>query len=101
MSVQRIHTGHQTRYEVRNGSGLHCALTYTAEPGEPAVWKVLLPGPDGTEDLYGTHEFGDPDAAQLRAWLGSHLDDGDAAELTAAVDAAPPASAAWRRADAG
>ena len=36
-----------------------------------AIWKILLPGPDGTEDLYGTHMFADPDAAQLQAWQHS------------------------------
>jgi hypothetical protein len=102
MSVQRTHSGYQTRYEIRDGAGLHSALTYTAEPGEPAIWKILLPGPGGTEDLYSTHQFADPDAAQLRAWLDSHLPGDDAAGLAAAVDAAPPPSAAWRpRTDAG
>jgi hypothetical protein len=49
----------------------------------------------GTEDLYGTHRFPDPDAAQLRAWLGPFIGSDHAAELADAVDAAPP-PAAWR-----
>jgi hypothetical protein len=39
-----------------------CALIHTAEPGGPAVWKILLPGPTGTEDLYGTQQTPAPDA---------------------------------------
>jgi hypothetical protein len=51
MSVEKSHVGHQTRFELRNEAGLSCVLTYTADPGEPAIWKILLPGPGGTEDL--------------------------------------------------
>jgi hypothetical protein len=32
-------------------------LTYTADQDEPATWKILQPGPGGTEDLYGTQRF--------------------------------------------
>jgi hypothetical protein len=96
MSVERSHVGHQTRYEIRENSGLQCAVTYTAEPGSPAIWKIFLPGPGATEDLYATHQFTNPDAAQLKAWLGTVLDSDRAAELTDAVDAAPPPAAAWR-----
>lgn len=53
MSVERTHAGHQTRYELRD----EAELTYTADPDEPATWKILLPAPDGTEDLYGTQRF--------------------------------------------
>jgi hypothetical protein len=102
MTVERTHAGHQTRYEIRDGAGFVCALTYTADPDEPATWKVLLPGPDGTEDLYGTHRFADPDAARLEAWLSPLIGSDRAAELAAAVDASPPPSAGWRpHADAG
>jgi len=45
MSVERTHAGHQTRYELRDEAGLSCVLTYTADPDEPATWKILLPGP--------------------------------------------------------
>ena len=76
-------------------------LTYTADPDEPATWKILLPGPGGTEDLYGTQRFPDPDAAQLQAWLSPIVGSDHAAELADAVDAAPPPPAAWRpRSDA-
>ena len=67
MSVERTHAGHQTRYELRDEAGLSCVLTYTADPDEPATWKILLPGPGGTEDLYGTQRFPDPDAAMTAA----------------------------------
>lgn len=65
MTVERTHAGHQTRYAIRDSAGFCCALTYTAAPDEPATWKVLLPGPGGTEDLYGTERFRAPDATQL------------------------------------
>jgi hypothetical protein len=96
MSVDRTHSGHQTRYELRDEAGLSCVLTYTADPDEPASWKILLPGPRGTEDLYGTQRFISPDAAQLQAWLTRIVGADRAAELTDAVEAAPPQPAAWR-----
>jgi hypothetical protein len=96
MSVERTHVGHQTRFELRDQAGLSCVLTYTADPGEPAVWKILMPGPDGTEDLYGTQQFPNPDAAHLKAWLSPIVGNERGAELAAAVDAAPPAPAAWK-----
>jgi hypothetical protein len=96
MTVDRTHDlNHQTRYELRDDTGLASALTYTAEPGEPASWKILLPGPGGTEDLYGARQTPDPDAAWLRLWLAPIIGAGQAAELAAAVDAAPPGAAAW------
>ena len=99
MSVERTHAGHQTRYEFRDETGLSCILTYTADPDEPAVWKILLPGPGGTEDLYGARQFADPDAAQLQAWLGPFIGSERAAQLAGAVDAAPPPPAPWRPRD--
>jgi len=96
MGVERTHAGHQTRYELRDGTGLCCVLTYTADPDQPGVWKVLLPGPRGTEDLYGTEKFPRSDAARLRSWLTPVVGGDHAAELAGAVDAAPPPSAAWR-----
>ena len=96
MTVERIHAGHQTRYEIRDSAGFVCALTYTADPDEPATWKILLPGPGGTEDLYGAQRFADPDAARVQAWLTPLIGNDRAAELTAAVDSAPPPAAAWR-----
>jgi hypothetical protein len=96
MIVERTHAGHQTRYELRDETGLSCVLTYSADPGEPATWKVLLPGPNGNEDLYGTERFLDPDAAQLQAWLSPLIGSDHAAKLAGAVDAAPPPPAAWR-----
>jgi len=102
MTVERTHAGHQTRYEIRDSAGLVCALTYTADPDEPATWKILLPGPGGTEELYGTERFTDPDASGLQAWLSPIIGSDRAAELAAAADAAPPPPAAWRpRSDAG
>jgi hypothetical protein len=99
MAIDRTHAGHQTRYELRDETGLSCVLTYTADPEDPATWKILLPGPGGTEDLYGTHRFSSPDAVRLEAWLVPVVGRGRAAELAAAVDAAPPPAAAWRGSD--
>jgi hypothetical protein len=66
MSVERSHAGHQTRYELRDDAGLSAVLTYTADRDEPATWKILLPGASGTEDLYGTQRFPEPNAARLQ-----------------------------------
>jgi hypothetical protein len=96
MGVERTHAGHQTRYELRDQAGLSCVLAYTADPEQPASWKVLIPGPHDTEDLYGTERFASPDAAQLRAWLAPIVGSDHAAELAGAVDAAPPPAAAWK-----
>jgi hypothetical protein len=97
MAVDRTHNlNHQTRYELSNDGGLAATLVYSAEPGEPAIWKILLPGPDGTEDLYGTRQTPDPDADWLRTWLTALIGADQAAELAAAVNAAPPPSAGWR-----
>jgi hypothetical protein len=93
MSVERTHAGHQTRYELSDETGLCCVLTYTADPDEPATWKIE----DGAEDLYGAERFADPDAARLQAWLSPLVGSGHADELAAAVDAAPPPSSAWKR----
>ena len=96
MSVERTHVGHQTRYELRGESGMSCLLTYTADPDEPATWKILLPGPGGTWDLYGTQRFAEPDAARLQAWLSPVVGGDHAAALAAAAEDAPPLAAAWR-----
>lgn len=96
MTVDRTHMNHQTRYELHDDTGLACVLTYTAEPDESAIWKILLPGPGGTEDLYGTQQIPAPDAGQLRAWLTPIIGSDRAAQLAGAVDAAPPPTAAWR-----
>jgi hypothetical protein len=96
MSVERSHTDYQTRYEVRDEEKLSSVLTYTAEENEPAVWKILRPAPDGMEDVYSSRQFSSPDAKQLLAWLKPVVGADDAAELTDAVDAAPPGPAAWR-----
>jgi hypothetical protein len=97
MSVERTHTGHQTRYDVFDDEKqLSCTLTYTADENEPAVWKILRPAPDGMEDVYSARQLASPDAKQLRAWLTPVVGGDDAAELTDAVDAAPPGPAAWR-----
>jgi hypothetical protein len=65
----------------------------------PATWKILLPGPGGTEDLYGTQRIPTPDAGRLQAWLTPIIGSDQAAELAGAVDAAPPPTAAWRQHD--
>ena len=96
MSVARTHVGHETRYELRGETGLSAVLIYAADPDEPAIWKILLPGPGGTENLYGTRRFPDPDAAQLQDWLSPIIGSDRSAELADAVDAAPPPPAGWR-----
>jgi hypothetical protein len=53
-------------------------------------------GAGGTEDLYGTQRFPDPDAARVQAWLSPIIGRSHAAELADAVDAEPPPPAAWR-----
>jgi hypothetical protein len=95
MTVERTHADHQTRYALDAGAGLSCVLTYTAAPDGPATWKILLPGPGGTEDLYGTQRMAAPDAGQLRAWLTPVIGVDRAAELADAVEAAPPPTAGW------
>jgi hypothetical protein len=101
MTVERTYAGHVTRYELRDGAALVCVLTFGGPEGEPAVWKILLPGPGGTEDLYGTERFLTPDAHHLRAWLTPIVGAGNAAKLTAAVDAEPPLTSAWERHGSG
>jgi len=96
MAVQRTFANHQTAYELDDDSGLSCVLTYTAVPDEPAVWKILMPGTDGKEDLFGTREFPSPDYAQLQGWLAAVIGEERAAELAGAVDAAPPPPSGWR-----
>jgi hypothetical protein len=99
MTVGRTHVNHQTRYELRGDAGLAAVLTYTAVPDEPATWKILLCDPGGAEDLYGTRQTPAPDAGWLQAWLTPITGIDQAAELAAAVDAAPPPAAAWRHYD--
>jgi hypothetical protein len=97
MSVERTHTGQEIRYELRQGGALVCVLIFGQPEVEPAVWKILLPGPAGTEDLYATKRFRTPDARQLQAWLTPIVGTGSAAELTGAVDAEPPLTSGWDR----
>jgi len=99
MTVERTHADHQTRYVLEAGAELSCVLTYTADPDGPATWKILLPGPGGTEDLYGTQRIAAPDAGRLRAWLTPIVGSDRAAELAAAADAAPPPTANWKHDD--
>jgi hypothetical protein len=98
MTVERTQMGHQTRYEIRDGGVLLCALTYGSAVIEPAAWKVFLPGPGGTEDLYGTERFLVPTASLLRAWLTPIVGDDRAGALVGAVDADPPATSGWSQA---
>jgi hypothetical protein len=95
MTVERTHAGYQTRYEIRDGTALVCVLTFGGDEGEPAVWKILLPGPGGTTDLYGTEQFLTPDARQLLDWLTPIVGAGNAAQLVDAVAAEPPPASAW------
>jgi hypothetical protein len=98
MTVERAHIDHLTRYTVRDGAALRCLLVFdTGEGGRgPAEWKILLPGPGGTEQLYGAHRFMRPDAAQLTNWLTAIVGPDAAAELAEAVDAHPPHDADWQ-----
>jgi kynureninase len=95
MSVERIQSGHQIRYELRHGATLVALLIYGQPEIEPAAWKILLPGPGGTEDLYATERFRAPEASKLQAWLTPVVGAGPAAELTEAVDAQPPLASGW------
>ncbi len=95
MTVERTHAGYQTRYALRDGAALVCALTFGGPESEPANWKIPMPGPGGTEDLYGAERFLTPDVQQLRAWLTPIVGAGHAATLAGAVDAEPPPTSAW------
>jgi hypothetical protein len=103
MTVERTHMTHETRYELRERGALRCVLAFdTGTDGKgPAVWEILLPGPTGTEDVYGTQEFARPDAAQLTAWLTPIVGRDAATELAAAVDADPPHATDWQHAADG
>jgi hypothetical protein len=98
VTVERAHIAHETRYAVRDGTRLVGVLAFDAGPAGtgPSVWKILLPGPQGTEDLYGTHEFLRPDGAQLTVWLTPIVGQDAATQLAAAVDAEPPRAARWQ-----
>jgi hypothetical protein len=101
MTVERTLADDEVRYEMRDGSALRCVLAFeTGEEGR-AVWKVLVPGPGGTEDRIGAHDFLRPDAAQLTAWLTPIVGQDAATELAEAVDADPPAVAAWQHTAGG
>lgn len=99
MTVERTHIGHETRYALRNGAAVHCILAFDAGPDGrgPAVWKILFPGQNGAEDLYGAQGFVRPDEAQLTTWLTPIAGQDAATQLARAVDADPPPAAAWRR----
>jgi hypothetical protein len=103
MTVDRTQLGHKTTYALREGGSLACVLTYggvESDP-EPEGWNILLPGPGGTEDLYGAEQFRTPGPSVIREWLAPIVGDDHAAELTAAVDAEPPKTSGWRRQDGG
>ena len=90
---------YETRYELRDGAGPRCVLAFDTGPDGrgPAMWQILLPGPTGTEDPYGSQEFLRPDTAQLTEWLAPIVGRDAATELAAAVDADPPRAANWQR----
>lgn len=97
MTVERTQVGHATRYALRDGNGLSCVLTYGDFEAAYDVWKILLPGPGGTEDLYGTQRFPTPSASLLRGWLAPIVGGDRADELADAADAEPPRTSGWRR----
>jgi hypothetical protein len=98
MPVDRTHITHQARYLLRDGAALRCVLAFDTGDGDGrARWKVLLPGPAGTEDLCSIHQFLRPDAAQLTAWLTPNVSADAATELATAVHASPPPAAGWQR----
>jgi hypothetical protein len=95
MSVDRTHAERVTRYDLRDGITLVCTLTFGGLEDEAPTWKILLPGPGGTEDLYGTERFLKPGADRPRAWLAPIVGAESAAQLTAAVAAEPPTTSSW------
>jgi hypothetical protein len=96
MTVTKTVVDHGVAYELRDDAGPCCTLAYTADPDEPSVWKILLPGPGDTQDLYGTEQFPNPDATQLERWLSPFIGDQHATEMADAVEADPPRPAGWR-----
>jgi hypothetical protein len=96
MTVDISHRGNETIYRLLDEAGRRCELAFDATHDAQAVWKIMLPGPGGTDDLYGTHRFEPPDAAHLRAWLVPIVGPDGAAELVRAVEAQPPADSDWK-----
>jgi hypothetical protein len=99
MATERAQVGHQTTYSLRDNGVLTCMLTYGEPDTAMAIWKILMPGAHGTNDLYSTERFRQPDAAQLRTWLTPVVGQQRADELAQAVDAEPPLTAGWQRRD--
>jgi len=97
MTVDRSYGDHQTRYVLRDGAAVSCVLIFDASQNGQAAWKILLPGPGGTEDQYGAKAFAAPDGGQLRMWLAPVVGADRATELASAVDAQPPHESAWTR----
>jgi hypothetical protein len=97
LTVDISHRGNETIYRLRDEAGRRCMLAFDASHDAQAVWKIVLPGPGGTDELYGTHRFEPPDAGHLRAWLEPIVGADQAAELVSAVEAQPPAEADWKR----
>jgi hypothetical protein len=97
MTVAGTHISHQTRYAMRDGAALRCILALDQGEDGTGPAEILLPGPTGTEDLYGVREFLKPDAALLRARLTPIVCPDAAAELVMAVDAKPPPDGGWQR----
>jgi hypothetical protein len=95
MTVERTHAAYQTRYELRDQRGVRSVLAFDAgETGRgPGMWKILLPGPGGTEDLYGTKHSIGLGSADLTNWLTPIVGQDVAGELAAAVDEDPPPEA--------
>jgi len=98
MTVERAHFAHETRYSLLDSATVRCVLAFDTggNGGGPAVWKVLIPGPAGTQDLYGTQEFVQPDLGQLTGWLAPIVGQDAATDLASAVDADPPHASGWR-----
>jgi len=95
MTVERTHIAHQTRYELRDHRGLRSVLAFDAgETGRgPGMWKILLPGPGGTEDLYGTKHSVSRESADLTNWLTPIVGEEVASKLAVAVEEDPPPEA--------
>jgi hypothetical protein len=99
VATDRAQVGHQTKYALRDNGVLACTLTYGEPDTAMAIWKILMPGSHGTNDLYGAERFVKPDAPQLRTWLTPLVGEAHATELAQAVDAEPPPTAGWQEPD--
>jgi hypothetical protein len=96
MTVNRTHTGCQTRYTLRDRAGLPCTLTFGAGESAAAEWTMVLPG-TGSSHPYVMRRFAAPVTVRLRAWLAPIIGPERATELAAAVGTQPPQPRDWQR----